>query len=322
MLTRTDPGVSVDKPIYALVGPTGIGKTDWVLRAGARHPCAVISVDSVQVYRGMDIGTAKPTASEQAAVPHSVIDVCTPDVAYSAADFCRDACAALEAIRREGTRTPLLVGGSMFYLRALLSGLAQTGGAAPEIRSAIKREAAERGWPALHAELALQDPEAAARIAPADGVRIGRALEVLRATGEPLSRHQQRGRSSPWSHPVEVIALMPESRADLHRALAERVRSMLAADLLDEIRTLIDQYGFDPNLPAWRAVAYRQGAEYLRCGGTVDQLAESIAAASRQLAKRQMTWIRQWPGIRVIQSARDDKNNARLTSHSLDFIFE
>ncbi|MBF2753747.1 MAG: tRNA (adenosine(37)-N6)-dimethylallyltransferase MiaA [Gammaproteobacteria bacterium AqS3] len=312
----------MDKPIYALVGPTGIGKTGWVLRAGERHPCAVISVDSVQVYRGMDIGTAKPAASERSVVPHSLIDVCAPDVAYSAADFCRDACTALEAIRSEGVRTPLLVGGSMFYLRALLSGLASTGGAAPEIRSTIRREAAERGWAALHAELAREDPEAAARIAPADGIRIGRALEVLRATGEPLSRHQRRGRTSPWTHPVEVVALMPDSRADLHRALGERVKSMLAAGLIDEIRALMDQYGFDPSLPAWRAVAYRQGAQYLRCGGTLDQLADSIAAASRQLAKRQMTWIRQWPGIRVIQSARDENNYMRSSSHPLDFIFE
>jgi tRNA dimethylallyltransferase len=278
-------------PVYLLSGPTGAGKTDWALRLAAEAPVEIVSVDSAQVYRGLDIGTAKPSREVRARVPHHLIDICDPTETYSAGRFVEDALNSIRAIHAR-RRVPLLVGGTMLYLRSLLDGLAQLPEADREVRAKIDVRAAAEGWPALHAELARLDPEAAARIAPNDGQRIQRALEVCYQAGRPISQLQRATESPLEPFQVRYWMLNPGDRAVLHQRLAERLERMMGLGFLDEVRTLRDRGDLTPAHSSMRSVGYRQLLGYL--DGEYD-LAEGVRralAATRQLAKRQLTWMR------------------------------
>ncbi len=291
-----------------LAGPTAAGKTAAALALAERLPLEVISVDSALVYRGMDVGTAKPSAAERAAVPHHLIDILEPTEAYSAARFVADANALIEAITARG-RLPLLVGGTMLYFKALFDGIDTLPAAAPALRAAIDAEARERGWPALHAELARVDPQTARRLAPNDAQRIQRALEVWRASGQPLSSFHS-GRFEHRDAPVDLalIALEPAERGWLHQRIDARFAQMLEAGLLDELRRLRARGDLHAELPSMRCVGYRQAWEALDAADppALAGLRERGAAATRQLAKRQLTWLRGMPWRHVVEAAAPD----------------
>jgi tRNA dimethylallyltransferase len=249
-----------------------------------------ISVDSAQVYRGMDIGTAKPDAAERARVPHHLIDLLEPEEAYSAAQFVRHATAAATAIRARG-KLPLLVGGTMLYFKALRDGLDAMPAADPALRAQLDARAAAEGWPALHAELARVDPATAARLAPNDAQRIQRALEVWLATGQPLSAFHARGATPGDAVRWPMISLEPGSRAWLHQRIAKRFDAMLDTGFVDEVRRLRQRPALRPEMPSMRCVGYRQAWAALDAG-TLDGLRHASIAATRQLAKRQITWLR------------------------------
>jgi len=279
-----------------LAGPTASGKTAAALALALRLPVEIISVDSALVYRGMDIGTAKPTAAERAAAPHHLIDILDPSESYSAARFAAEAAGMSQAIRGRG-RVPLLVGGTMLYFKALRDGLHVLPQADASVRAAIDTEAAERGWPALHAELARVDPATAARLAPADAQRIQRALEVWRTSGRTLSdwHADTSGRQLPqgpdnaalWP----VVSLEPTSRAWLHQRIAQRCESMFEAGLVAEVAALRERPDLHKDLPSMRCVGYRQIWSALD-GGDMSEMRAQVLAATRQLAKRQLTWLR------------------------------
>ena len=284
-------------PAIALMGPTASGKTALALDWAERHGGEIVSVDSALVYRGLDIGAAKPDAAERARAPHHMLDLRDPWQAYSAAEFAADARTAIDGILARG-RLPILAGGTGLYFQALLRGLAPMPEADPAIRAAIAAEAAERGWPRLHAELARIDPVAAARIKPADAQRIQRALEVFRLSGRPIS-DWQRDPATAARLPVRVLKLViaPAQRALLHARIAARFDAMLAAGFLDEVRTLralpeLRAHPAPMDLPAIRAVGYRQAWEHLEGLADAAQFRERAIAATRQLAKRQLTWLR------------------------------
>jgi tRNA dimethylallyltransferase len=280
-----------------LLGPTACGKSALALRLAAERRLEIVSVDSAQVYRGMDIGTAKPSAAEQAAVPHHLIDIRDPSEPYSAADFVVDAQRAIAAVRARGA-LPLVAGGTMLYARALREGLSDLPAADPEVRTRLEAEAARHGWPALHARLAGVDPVTAARLKPNDSQRIQRALEVFEVTGVPMAQlHAAQQRPAP---DLAVIALLPEDRATLHRRIEERFDAMLAQGLLDEVRVLRARGDLHPDLPSMRSVGYRQA--WLHLEGQTDFAAFRAAgiAATRQLAKRQITWLRSMRGATLI----------------------
>lgn len=283
-----------------LAGPTGCGKTAAALAIAEVLPVEIISVDSALVYRGMDIGTAKPTAAEQALAPHHLIDILDPTESYSAAEFVRDAKRLAAEITARG-RLPLLVGGTMLYFKALFDGLSALPQADAALRAAIDAEAAERGWPALHAELAALDPETGARLAPNDSQRIQRALEVIRLTGQPLSALHAASRKDDDMKGVDwpLFSLEPTDRAWLHERLAQRFDLMLKQGLVDEVRTLRARGDLSLALPSMRCVGYRQVWEALDADDFRD-LRERGVAATRQLAKRQVTWLRGMPQRRVI----------------------
>ncbi len=290
----------------ALAGPTASGKTAAALALARELPLEIISVDSAQVYRGLDIGTAKPSAAERAAVPHHLIDILAPTDSYSAARFVADATRLVHEIRGRG-RLPLLVGGTMLYLKALREGLDAMPAADPVLRQALDAEAALRGWPALHAELAQVDPPTAARLAPNDSQRIQRALEVWRLSGVPLS--QWHAAQRPGGHgglPLRLLSLEPRSRAWLHQRIADRFDAMLQAGLLDEVRSLSRLPGLHADLPAMRSVGYRQAWACLQAAEANDAdvplagLRSTGIAATRQLAKRQLTWLRGMTDRRVV----------------------
>jgi tRNA dimethylallyltransferase len=289
-------GAAAAPLLVALTGPTGSGKSavalELVRQLKARGlPAEIVSVDSAQVYRGMDIGTAKPPREVRDQVPHHLIDIRDPAERFSAGDFVREARAAIAAARSRGA-LPLLVGGTMLYLRALRDGLAAMPAADPAIRREIDALAAERGWSAVHAELAAVDPPAAARIAPQDAQRLQRALEVFRLTGVPLSYWHQRARTAALTDRWQCYALWPDSRATLRQHLQARFESMLAAGLVDEVRALRARGDLTAEHPAMRAVGYRQLWPY--CGGEISLAAATANAvtATAQLAKRQLTWLR------------------------------
>jgi tRNA dimethylallyltransferase len=284
---------------YALLGPTASGKSALALRLAEAHPVEIVSVDSAQVYRGMDIGTAKPSAAERARVPHHLIDVVDPDERYSAGRFRQDAIRAVTGILGR-KKLPLLVGGTMLYYRSLVSGLDELPAANPEIRKEIKLEAQREGWPALHAELGKIDPKAAARIMPNDAQRIQRALEVFRLTGKPISELQRSEvQALPFS--IQGCVLIPE-RGELHRRIEQRFDAMLRDGLADELIALKSKFDLSPDLPSMRAVGYRQVWSFLE--GRIDaaQLRAQGIAATRQLAKRQLTWLRSFPGLLRLDS--------------------
>jgi tRNA dimethylallyltransferase len=277
-----------------LMGPTASGKSALALELAARLPAEIVSVDSAQVYRGMDIGTAKPDAVVRRRVAHHLIDIIDPTEAYSAARFRADALAAVAAIRARG-HVPLLVGGTMLYFKALLEGLSALPPADPAIRAQLDARAAREGWPALHAELARVDPATAARLEPTDAQRIQRGLEVFAATGTPLSQLQGAREAGAGLGPVVPIALLPPDRARLHAAIAQRFDAMLAAGLVDELRALRTRHALTADLPSMRCVGYRQAWALLDGAIDAPTLRATGIAATRQLAKRQFTWLRALP---------------------------
>jgi tRNA dimethylallyltransferase len=285
-----------------LMGPTCTGKTALALALAERFPVEVVSVDSALVYRGMDIGTSKPRLAERARVPHHLIDICDPSEPYSAGRFQRDALACIDAIRARG-KVPLLVGGTMLYFRSLTHGLAPLPEADPHVRSSLDSLAQASGWPALHAELAQRDPLAASRIQPLDAQRIQRALEVLQLTGQRISELQQQ--AEPPAVQLACFALLPVPRPVLYERINARFGQMLEAGLLDEVRLLRDRGDLDPDLPSVRAVGYRQLWQHLAGECTLDQAAEAARQATRNLAKRQLTWLRADPGVTWLSSLEE-----------------
>lgn len=290
----------------ALAGPTAAGKTAAALAIAAHHDTEIISVDSALVYRGMDIGTAKPSAPERALVPHHLIDIRDPLTAYSAAEFVRDATALIRSVAARG-KLPLLVGGTMLYFKALFDGLDAMPAADPKVRAALELEAQAIGWPAMHARLAQVDPVSAARLAPADSQRIQRALEVFRISGLPLSHfHSGRAQTEAGQQQAVLISLEPDDRAWLHERIAQRFDAMLAGGFLDEVQTLRARGDLHADLPSIRCVGYRQAWESLDGLWPPGELRERGIAATRQLAKRQITWLRSMPQRHAIACEQPD----------------
>ncbi|SDN21858.1 tRNA dimethylallyltransferase [Polaromonas sp. JS666] len=292
-------------PCICIAGPTASGKTAAAMAIAQRHEAEIVSVDSALVYRGMDIGTAKPTRDELAAVPHHLIDIRDPLQAYSAAEFVADAGRLIADIRARG-KLPLLVGGTMLYFKALFDGLDDMPKADAAVRAALADEAAAHGWPALHAELARVDPATAERLAPNDSQRISRALEVFRVSGRPLSFFHAQGaarKSAAVSGAAEaftLISLEPQDRAWLHERIAQRFDAMLAAGFIEEVKTLRARGDLNRDLPSMRCVGYRQAWEALDGDYPMAELRDRGVFATRQLAKRQITWLRSMPQRLVV----------------------
>lgn len=278
------------------MGPTASGKTDLAIALCQQLPCEIISVDSALIYRGMDIGTAKPTAAELAKAPHRLIDICDPAESYSAARFRRDALSQMAEISAAG-KVPLLVGGTMLYFKALLQGLASMPAADPQVRQAIEQDAKHHGWPYVHQQLAAVDPESAARIHPNHSQRIERALEVFRVSGVTMTEmHRQQSLQRPTHHFTQ-LAIAPLERSVLHERIARRFNVMMEQGLIDEVIALRRRGDLHPDLPSMRSVGYRQVWQFL--DGELDrrEMIERGIIATRQLAKRQMTWLRSWPDL-------------------------
>ena len=288
---------------FALLGPTASGKSRLAMQLANTHPVEIISIDSAQVYRGMDIGTAKPSAEERRAVPHHLIDLLDPTVAYSAGRFREDALRAVSGIHSRN-KIPLLVGGTMLYYRALAEGMDELPPADPEIRAQIDAEAAKQGWPALHAELAKVDSRTAARLKPGDAQRIQRALEVHRLTGKPISEFQNQPKAElPFE--LRAFSIVPEDRSQLHARIAERFDAMLGTGLVEELAALRKHFKLHAALPSMRCVGYRQAWEFLEGRSSAKELRETGIAATRQLAKRQFTWLRSLPGLEPAERLAD-----------------
>ena len=303
----------------AIAGPTASGKTAAALAVALRRPVEIVSVDSALVYRGMDIGTAKPTPAERAAVPHHLIDIRDPRETYSAAAFVVDATRLIAEITARG-RLPLLVGGTMLYFKALADGIDAMPAADPTVRAMLEADATTQGWPAMHARLAEVDPMTAARLAPNDSQRIQRALEVWHASGLPLSHFHAAGKAEPAAdRPVcaVLVSLEPTDRAWLHGRIAERFDAMLAGGFLAEVQALRARGALDPDLPSMRCVGYRQAWEALDGKFPLTELRERGIAATRQLAKRQITWLRSMPQRLVIAAEAPD-----ATAQVVDRILE
>lgn len=279
------------------MGPTASGKTDVAVRLCKRFPLDIISVDSALVYRGMDIGTAKPDAGTLARAPHRLIDIRNPEESYSAGDFVRDACREMRDIWEQG-RTPLLVGGTMMYFRALTGGIAELPPADETVRAQIDAQAAEAGWPVMHAALRSVDPEAAARIEPNDRQRVQRALEVHRSTGRTLTEWQQAG-ATPRPEGVRYLklALQPATREVLHERIEKRLKTMFNNNFVNEVKVLYERPGLTSEHPSMRSVGYRQVWEHLDGDVTIEEAGKRALYATRQLAKRQITWLRSESGL-------------------------
>lgn len=293
------------RPAVLLMGPTAAGKSALALALAQRLDGEIVSVDSAQIYRGLDIGTAKPDVPTRARVPHHLIDVIDPTEAYSAARFAHEALSAIADIRRRG-RVPIVAGGTMLYFKALSEGLSALPPAHPGVRAEIDARAKREGWPALHAELARIDPPTAARLQPTDSQRIQRALEVWQVAGVPLSALQgRRTHSAVALGPTLRVALLPSDRKRLHDSIAGRFDAMLAAGLVDELRALRGRYALTAQLPSMRCVGYRQAWAFLE--GTLDAQALRCRgiAATRQLAKRQFTWLRATEAVSLDPYASD-----------------
>ena len=294
-------------PAIFLMGPTASGKTDLAVALRKHLPIELISVDSSQVYRGMDIGSAKPTRELLEQVPHRLIDIRDPSEVYSAADFAQDARKEMEDITKQG-RIPLLVGGTMLYFKALLDGLADNPPSDLKIRKKIEADARKKGWPYLHAQLAEIDPESAGAIHPNHSQRIQRALEIFQITGKPLSlikRNQQEKGSliKPILNDYKLvqIALIPLDRLYLHQCIEQRFKSMLDADFESEVQALYDRGDLSPDLSSLRAVGYKQMWKYLSGDISCDEVCRLGVIATRQLAKRQLTWLKKWPDLYQLQ---------------------
>jgi tRNA dimethylallyltransferase len=287
--------------VLVLTGPTGAGKSAWAMSLAESLPVEIISVDSAQVFRGLDIGTAKPSVAERARVPHHLIDICDPAERFSAGDFVRAARSAIAAIHQRG-KVPLLVGGTLLYLRSLWHGIATLPAAAPELRAALDDEAQRIGWSALHARLAGVDPVAAARIHANDAQRIQRALEVHTLTGQPISTLQARITGAEADYRWLRVALVPGDREALRTRLAQRFKAMLDAGLAAEVQVLYQRGDLHAALPAMRSVGYRQLWEWCSGKQTLGRAAELATIATCQLAKRQLTWVRSEPTL-ALQNA-------------------
>jgi tRNA dimethylallyltransferase len=280
---------------FALLGPTGSGKSTLAMELAGRFPLEIVSVDSAQVYRGMDVGTAKPSAAEQKRIGHHLIDLIEPTQSYSAGRFRADAVRAIGEIQGRG-KIALLVGGTMLYYKALAQGIDVLPQAEPGLRAQIDARAARHGWPALHADLARVDPVTAARLSPNDAQRIQRALEVWELSGKPISE-LQRSANAELPFTLKAFALVPEDRAELHRHIAERFERMLKDGLVEELKGLRRKYELHAGLPSMRCVGYRQAWGYLEGEYGKAELRDKGIAATRQLAKRQLTWLRSLPGL-------------------------
>ena len=307
-------------PIVMLLGPTASGKTDTALALAERTPCHLVSMDSAMVYRGMDIGTAKPDAATRARFPHALIDIREPADTYSAAAFVADADREVAAARRCG-RLPVLVGGTMLYARAFRDGLAELPRASESVRASIVARAAAQGWPALHDRLAGVDPEAAAAIHPNNPQRLQRALEVYETTGRPISAFWQeraaRGVRDRLGEPVLAFAVLPDDRARLHGRIADRFDAMLRDGFADEVRRLRGRGDLHPGMPSMRAVGYRQMWRHLDGELGAEEMREKAVAATRQLAKKQFTWLRKWQELNEL-NWRDPVAAAGLVLDSIE----
>jgi len=292
-------------PAIFLQGPTASGKTDLALQLADALPCEIISVDSALVYRGMDIGTAKPSAAVLSQYPHHLIDICDPAEAYSAARFRADALSLMQAIAGRG-RIPLLVGGTPLYFKALLHGLAEMPAADNELRAELEQCAERQGSAALHQKLKALDPESAARLHPNDRQRIIRALEVLHSSGQSMQHWQAQQDKTRLPFRIAQLALMPDNRAWLHQRIEQRFKQMLAEGLIEEVQALHARGDLHLGLPSMRAVGYRQVWEYLDGQLNPDEMVERGIIATRQLAKRQMTWLRSWSELYLLNSEKTD----------------
>ena len=278
--------------IISLMGPTASGKTAFAMELYDKYPIDIISVDSALIYRGMDIGSAKPTKQEQQKYPHKLIDICDPAESYSAANFRHDAIEEIEKSLSNG-RTPLLVGGTMLYFKALIEGLSPLPAADSDIRQQIEEKANKLGWQAIHEELKKVDPVSAQRIHPNDPQRLNRALEVYLISGKSLTElTQESGEALPYD--IMQLAIMPEDRAELHQRIEQRFLQMLDQGFEDEVKTLMLRSDLHTNLPSIRCVGYRQMWEYLNGDTSYDEMVFKGICATRQLAKRQITWLRGW----------------------------
>jgi tRNA dimethylallyltransferase len=303
----------------AILGPTGSGKSALAMRVAAARPVEIVSVDSAQVYRGLDIGTAKPAPDERRAVAHHLIDIREPEQVYSAGEFRADCLALVRDIAARG-RVPLLVGGTMLYYRALFGGIAELPTADTALRAALDARAASEGWPALHAELATRDPAAAARIHPHDAQRIQRALEVLALSGRTLDAHWAGAAAAQPFANWMICMLEPTDRARLHAVLATRLDAMLRAGLVDEVRGLLAR-GLDERSPVLRLVGYRQLVAHCRGVESLETATERALAATRQLAKRQLTWMRSGKllpyGATVLRTEPFDTQSVEIAARGL-----
>ncbi len=299
--------MTMQHPIVCLAGPTAAGKSASTLALAQHWPVEIINVDSATIYRGMDIGTAKPSPEEQAQVPQHLLDIRDPSESYSAAGFCADATTLIDQIQARG-HIPVLCGGTMMYYKALREGLNDLPGADPAFRTELEADAARLGWPGMHARLAEVDPLTAARLAPNDSQRIQRALEIWHLSGQPMSMLLQQGRpgAARNGHQYITISLEPSDRLALHQRIAQRYQQMLEQGLVDEVQRLYNRGDLHPGLPSIRCVGYRQLWDYL--DGKVDkhQAVEQAIAATRQLAKRQLTWLRAQPDRTVIDCLAPD----------------
>jgi len=292
------------------MGPTASGKTELAIRMVEQHNCEIISVDSALIYRGMDIGTAKPNSDEQARAPHHLIDILDPAVAYSAADFRRDALVLMAEIVARG-KTPLLVGGTMLYFKALIDGLSPLPGADPLIRAEIEAQADELGWQYLHDQLAEFDPVSAKRIHPNDPQRLSRAIEVYRISGKSLTELTKTiDNELPFD--VAQFAIYPEDRAVLHQRIEARFQQMLELGFEQEVKALYDRNDLNVNLPSIRCVGYRQMWEYIDGTMDYDEMVFRGIVATRQLAKRQMTWLRSWNDLNRLYTPIGDSGEETL----------
>jgi tRNA dimethylallyltransferase len=293
---------SAGRPVICLMGPTASGKTDLALGLHGLGGIDIISVDSAMVYRGMDIGTAKPSAAVRARAPHALVDIRDPAQPYSAADFIIDAQACIAESHAAG-RLPLLVGGTMLYFRALSQGLAPLPAADADLRARLEAQARRGGWPSMHRRLTEVDPDTAARLHPNDAQRIQRALEVHALTGQPISRLQRQPTAEPRPHRLVKVAVYPGDRGELHRRIEQRFEQMLAQGFVDEVDDLRSRADLHRDLPAMRSVGYRQVWDYL--DGTIrsDELAYRGVVATRQFARRQLTWLRREEHLIWLDSA-------------------
>ncbi|UTM57109.1 tRNA (adenosine(37)-N6)-dimethylallyltransferase MiaA [Photobacterium sp. CCB-ST2H9] len=295
-----------------LMGPTASGKTDLAIRLRQQLPVELISVDSALIYRGMDIGTAKPDADELAQAPHRLLDIRDPSQSYSAADFREDALKEMADIVKAG-RIPLLVGGTMLYYKALLEGLSPLPAADPAIRAEIEQQARERGWLSLHEELQRIDPVSATRIHPNDPQRLSRALEVFRISGKTLTElTQTQGETLPYQ--VHQFAITPKDRAILHQRIEQRFDNMIKAGFEQEVRALYERGDLHPDLPSVRCVGYRQMWDYFDGNCTLDEAIYRGICATRQLAKRQITWLRSWKDLTWLDSSDVEKALQTVTN--------